>query len=438
MSSPTSPTRDNRFATPQPTAHVVAPSKAAPTPPTGSPTHDEKSTAGNTQSDGEPNDAATLPQAPLPAATLPATSAPTGAPEHSALTTGTKPIPAGPQTGDDTAAKTEATAVASPAHTQPAQQESSQATPQPPQSVVAATAEAAKVAEDSDTAPVTATEPAQPAAPVLQPTTAHSVLDADMTACEAVPLACGEAVVLSQKCPGKETANEDGAVVIPVGDRGVVLAVADGVGGLPQGDQAARVALETLVEFVSRNRNPERLRVAIIDAIEKANRRVIALGGGAATTLSVVQIVDQRVRTYHVGDSEIFVVGGRGMIKLQTLAHGPVAYGVHCGLIDPAEALLHESRNLVSNIVGAHDMRIELGPSLKLAQRDVVLICSDGITDNLHAEEVAAAICGKPTDVAGQSLLDALKIRREQMGELDFKDDDSTFVIYRRGKSATS
>jgi protein phosphatase len=252
-----------------------------------------------------------------------------------------------------------------------------------------------------------------------------------------VALPCGEASFYSRRCAEKETANEDAAVIIPVGQRAAVLAVADGVGGLPQGAEASRVTLETLVELVTRANNPDRLRVAILDAIEKANRRVLALGGGAGTTLAVVQVVDGRARSYHVGDSEIFIVGGRGAIKLQTLAHGPVAYGVHCGLIDPAEALLHENRNVVSNVIGAHDMRIELGPQLKLAQRDLILLCSDGLTDNLHAEELAATICGKSPETAGRSLLEALQIRREQNDGFEFKEDDTTFILYRRAKHLT-
>lgn len=255
-----------------------------------------------------------------------------------------------------------------------------------------------------------------------------------MTAPRAESLTCGDIAVYSRRSAIKDTPNEDAAAVIPVPGRGVVLAVADGVGGLPQGEEAAKITLQTLVDFVLKADDPSRLRIAILDAIERANRRVLALRGGAGTTLAVAQIVDNRLRTYHVGDSEVFVIGGRGAIKMQTLAHGPVAYGVHCGLIDPAEALAHEQRNLIFNVVGSNEMRIELGPQIRLAQRDTVLLCSDGITDNLHPDELAKVLCGKAPGIAGTAILQALQNRREQKSTVEFKDDDATFVVYRRCK----
>ena len=48
------------------------------------------------------------------------------------------------------------------------------------------------------------------------------------------------------------------------------------------------------------------------------------LGAGSATTLAVAEVVGQTVRTYHVGDSPIWVFGQRGRLKLQTVPHSPV------------------------------------------------------------------------------------------------------------------
>lgn len=260
----------------------------------------------------------------------------------------------------------------------------------------------------------------------------HMIYNAELRGVEQLSLPSGEIAYYSRRCPEKLTPNEDCALVIPFGEHGVVIAVADGVGGLPMGDAASRIALETLADFVTRISEPARLRSAILDAIERANQRVLALGTGAGTTLAIAQVIDDTLRTYHVGDSEIFVVGGRGAVKFQTLAHGPVAYGVHCGLIDPQDALAHEDRNLVSNIVGSNGMRIELGPHLKLAPRDIVLICSDGITDNLHTQEISKHIAGKKPELAAQNMVNALEKKRELCDQGLFKEDDSTIIVYRR------
>lgn len=269
------------------------------------------------------------------------------------------------------------------------------------------------------------------------------VCNENMIAARVESLHTGQVAIYSQRSREKDTPNEDAAVVIPLGDRGVVLAVADGVGGMPEGERAAKLALETLVEMIGDvgdiggGRHNSQLRMRILDAIEKANRRILASKAGA-TTLAIAQIVDNRLRTYHVGDSEVIIVGGGGVLKLQTLSHGPVAYGVHCGLIDPKDAMTHESRNLISNVVGDREMRIEIGPNRRLAVRDVVLLCSDGITDNLMVHEIADRISGKPVDAAAESVLEGLNFRREQIAGGVFKEDDATFLIYRRNRAKST
>jgi serine/threonine protein phosphatase PrpC len=276
----------------------------------------------------------------------------------------------------------------------------------------------------------------------IPPAAADRIIrDANMETPSTEDFPSGSVAAFSRRSREKESANEDSAVTIPLGNRGVILAVADGVGGMPQGERASQLALETLVESVAKVKlmagieGSRQMRSTILDAIEKSNRRILDQCGGAATTLAIAQIIDNRLRTYHVGDSEVIIVGGKGMLKSQTLAHAPVAYGVHCGLIDPVAALVHESRNLVSNIVGDRDMRIEISTSRKLAPRDVVLLCSDGITDNLTVEQIADGISGKPTPDAAQAILEGLRNRREQFGDLVFKEDDATFLIYRRRRA---
>ena len=65
------------------------------------------------------------------------------------------------------------------------------------------------------------------------------------------------------------------------------------------------------------------LRTAILNGIEAANDAVLALGNGSATTLTVVTIEGKIARSYQIGDSEAIVVGQRGRIRAQTMAHSP-------------------------------------------------------------------------------------------------------------------
>jgi len=133
-----------------------------------------------------------------------------------------------------------------------------------------------------------------------------------------------------------------------------------------------------------------------------------------------------------VGDSMILVVGQRGKIKLQTVSHSPVGYAVESGLLDEAEAMHHEDRHLVSNMLGMTDMRIEVGSAIELAARDTLLLASDGLFDNLHVHEIVERIRKGPLAQVMQDL--AAQCRGRMQAATDgqpSKPDDLTFVAFR-------
>ena len=265
----------------------------------------------------------------------------------------------------------------------------------------------------------------------LQAVTAY--LDCDMPQGEVQEVAGGVAAVYSARLPGKSTANEDAAAVIPLDERSAVIVVADGLGGAASGDQASRLAVEALIRSIEHiSADSEELRTAILNGFEQANRDVQTLGGGAATTLAVVEIHDGAVRPYHVGDSAILVTGQRGRVKLQTVCHSPVGYAVEAGMLDELEAMYHEERHVVSNVIGRPDMRIEIGSPLELAARDTLLVATDGLFDNLHLPEIVerlrkGALPAAVDDLAGHS--------RQRMQEptdgQPSKPDDLTLVAFR-------
>ncbi len=250
-------------------------------------------------------------------------------------------------------------------------------------------------------------------------------------------VAGGEVAVFSARSPNKETSNEDAAAIIPATERGLILAVADGLGGQRSGAEAAALAVEALAGCVTTADGDASLRAAILDGFERANRTVNDLGVGAATTLAAVEIDDSTIRPYHVGDSTILVVGQRGRIKLLTVSHSPVGYAVEAGLVDEHEAIHHADRHLVSNIVGSPEMRIEVGRSLTLQPYDTLLLGSDGLFDNLHVAEVVEIIRKGQLASAAGNLAEACR-RRMQEPEADHPShpDDLTFLIYRRSQEA--
>ena len=254
----------------------------------------------------------------------------------------------------------------------------------------------------------------------------------------------GVACVFSRRRPGRETANEDGALLVSVADDLTVLAVADGLGGHADGHLAAQAALYEIAESLisAGAKSFDDLRPAIIDGFERANSAILSGLSGAATTLVVVEIHGRKVRPYHVGDSALLVCGRGGKLKHKTVAHSPVGYALEAGVLEEHEALRHQDLHLVSNVVGAPDMRIEVGAPLELRANDSVLLMTDGVADNLTTDEIVELIRRGAPAAAAATLASAAAERMAGSAELDdrglpppSKPDDLTFILYRPVRS---
>jgi serine/threonine protein phosphatase PrpC len=249
-------------------------------------------------------------------------------------------------------------------------------------------------------------------------------------------VARGTVQAFSMRGPDKEPSavNEDCAAVIPLDDSTAVFAVADGFGGCRGGDQASQLAIKEVKRAVSSvSPGGDSLRSAILDAFEAANESVLGLGIGAASTLVVVEVQNGCVRPYHVGDSLTVLVGNRGKVKMQTVAHSPVGYAVESGVLDEEEAMQHDERHLVSNMIGSHDMHIQIGSAVKLDPRDTLLLASDGLFDNMHSGEILENIRKGKLNTASRKLAEkTLERMVSGTGDEPSKPDDFTFLLYRQ------
>jgi PPM family protein phosphatase len=265
------------------------------------------------------------------------------------------------------------------------------------------------------------------------------VVDGEMEEVAIHALACGEVAWFSCRSPGRDGPNEDSAAVLPFGDGSYLLAVADGLGGGRSGARASSLAIEALGAALGEAKREQwPLRTAVLNGIERANDTIRGLGVGACTTLSAVEVAGDVIRTYHVGDSMILLVGQRGRLKLQSVAHSPVGFAVEAGLLDEGEAMHHEQRHLVSNVLGAPDMRIEVGSQRRIAARDTLLLASDGLSDNLRTDEIVALLRTGPLDAACERLAEVARARMYAPSDGEpSKPDDLTFVAF-RGRSAAA
>ncbi len=244
----------------------------------------------------------------------------------------------------------------------------------------------------------------------------------------------GSLVAYTAPAPDKSSENEDSVAAIPYGPNAVVLIVADGAGGLPAGRRASRTAIQSLEQSLSSARGETMLlRTAILNGIEAANQAVLSLVNGSATTLTVVTVEGLSSRSYQIGDSEAMLVGQRGRVRYQTMAHSPTGFAVEAGFLDERAALHHEERHLVSNFIGTTDMRIDVGAERTLHARDTVLLASDGLTDNLHSEEIKEFIRKGPMITAIESMI-SLARRRMTVETLHqpSKPDDLSVILFRK------
>lgn len=246
----------------------------------------------------------------------------------------------------------------------------------------------------------------------------------------------GSLIAYTCRSPDKETENEDTVAAIPYGPDAAVLVVADGAGGLPMGRRASRIAVTSLEASLQVAMSETMLlRTAILNGIDEANKAVLALGGGSATTLTVVTIEGLVARAYQIGDSEAIIVGQKGKLKAQTLAHSPTGFAVEAGFLDQRAALHHEERHLVSNFLGTNDMRIDMGASVELKPRDTVLLASDGLTDNIHIEEIVELVRKGPLEAAIEKL--TRLANRRMTGEArtqPSKPDDLSVILFRKNR----
>jgi serine/threonine protein phosphatase PrpC len=183
-----------------------------------------------------------------------------------------------------------------------------------------------------------------------------------------------------------------------------LLAVADGMGGAAAGEVASKLAVEVVVEAVSRYAEALREGKPVIGvdklidkAIRLANRRVYAQAlldpgrQGMGTTLTAVALADDKAYMGHVGDSRAYLVRGDKIYQL-TKDHSWVEEQLDKGLLTPQEAEVHEWRNLITRALGT---RLQVAPDLvelEVKRGDVLVLSSDGLHNAVAAEEILAEV----------------------------------------------
>jgi len=188
-------------------------------------------------------------------------------------------------------------------------------------------------------------------------------------------------------------------------ERGVFLVV-DGLGGHAAGEKAAEAAVEVIrAELAKRDGD---VRECVRGAITAANNHICDLADadeslrGMACVLTLAVMDGERVVVGHVGDSRLYLIWNGAMRKLSS-DHSPVGELEDRGELTELEAMAHPRRHEVFRNVGSHRRQadeeefIEM-KELLLKPDAALLLCSDGLSDQVTSQEMTELIEGYEGD----------------------------------------
>lgn len=184
--------------------------------------------------------------------------------------------------------------------------------------------------------------------------------------------------------------------------------VADGIGGHRAGEIAAEIAVNTISHMIAHSdgKQPlETLQYAIQVASQEINMQAHnEEHRGMGTTCACALIVGDRLYTASVGDSRIYLLRGEQLHRLST-DHTWIQEAIEKGILDARSARRHPNYHVIRRYLGSaeppqadtrlrlsdreSDTQARLNQGMRLAPADVLLLCTDGLTDEVEDGEIA-------------------------------------------------
>jgi serine/threonine protein phosphatase PrpC len=219
---------------------------------------------------------------------------------------------------------------------------------------------------------------------------------------------------------GKERQNNEDAFIArqSAENRFIIACVIDGVGGYAGGEIAAGLAREAILKRLEKPSGD--VISMIIDCFELANERIIEQKQlnkeyaqmSCVSTLALADIVNNQFYYAHVGDTRLYLLRDNSLVKI---SHDQsfVGFLEESGRLSEEEAMNHPKRNEINKALGFESHLgkntdyIETGQSPFLSG-DMLLLCSDGLTDMLGSAEITAILTKEaPLKQKGKELIDA-------------------------------
>lgn len=212
-----------------------------------------------------------------------------------------------------------------------------------------------------------------------------------------------------------------------VGEFPDLFLVADGMGGHKAGDLASRLCIEEIVRQIrgTRARTPisafEQAIVAANALVYEKSMENPALAG-MGTTLVGAMVEDKTAYIVNIGDSRLYHL--RTELKQITVDHSLVEEMVQSGEIEKEEMRTHPNKNIITRALGTDDSVRPDYFEVRVEEGDVLLLCSDGLTNMVDDSEIEAIINRHKEDMklAGENLV-------QQANEAGGKDNISVILV---------
>ena len=212
----------------------------------------------------------------------------------------------------------------------------------------------------------------------------------------------------------------------------IFAVLADGIGGHRAGEVAAELAVNHIMQLVAKS-DGRHIRETIEEAVIEASDAIAAHSAtnenlkGMGATCAIVWIIGDKLYTAYVGDSRIYLMRG-GRIQQLTVDHTWVQEAIEKGILTPEMAREHPNVHVIRRYLGSPeppdpdfrlkffdnegDRQAEENQGVQLLPDDVLLLCSDGLTDLVWNDEILETIRTRPTlKDASRALVDLANSR---------------------------
>jgi PPM family protein phosphatase len=219
--------------------------------------------------------------------------------------------------------------------------------------------------------------------------------------------------------------------------KGRLAVIADGMGGHDGGQEASRLAVETVRELYEQAFGDDPQEV-LLECFASAHKRILFYAEqhlefhGMGTTCTAIVIRGRQLYFAHVGDSRLYLVRG-GQISRLTRDHSYVARLVESGIVRAEDAEKHPQRHILTAALGAgQQVAVDAGRGIALQDGDDLILCTDGLWGVVNEEELEHIVSAK-TKTPAESCAALVKLARERGGP-----DNITVQLLRVGAGPES